>query len=1422
MSFENIVWPQLATTYPIALLPVRLEARFFGTELHVRIYPDEVHVDSHEIYLTQDEKDAGKHYWNEVTSAGSDKAAQATAWDRLLAAYEPERAAWIARVMEPLSKPDGTPAVPDPKPVTRRWNRAPLAQALPSRWYAVGIRGSQVTTTMSEQEVSPVIAVGPNPQSTASPSSSSGDPDMLWMTDFSAALKSGMALTLPLPGDLAQGLDRLLVFGVSETLHPQDSERLLANLLDAHFHTHGLSFVPQGTPTNNTEGARAGYDPNSAAHARRLRVKPASEPPSDGNAAAQRISRALGVALLPQPGDALCQVRGELKSANLRALGRAFEAADDESTDAGQLASDESIDAGQMNDALWPVTWGYFLWQMMAGTGLQASHIDYVREHYAAHVRASGPLPALRIGKQPYGILPVTALNQWTAGGIDGKIVDILRRLRNEIWLPSSGTVPRSDSPGDPRERLLRILGMAPVSPEIRARNVLGTTYVAYLWRFFRLGLTERWRETAYDKARTVLGRLGLPQEVRATQTVFAAESLAFDRPAVQAPGANPADYLAWLGSANTPWGDNLDGLPNLRTRTEFSATSPSPLLYLLARHGALVEYAMAAAIHLKRFHELPEPELIDIFPDDTTYTLWRQLATKVIVDGKQPNLGDAIGASEHAAGLKRFREAVRGLAKCDIERLERLLAQSIDLASHRLDAWITSFANKRLWSMRAAAPTGIHLGGYGWLVNLRPCTEAPTADGYIHAPSLPQAVTAAVLRAGWRSHGGGLNALSLDLSSQRVRLAQWLLDGVRQGQPLGALLGYRFERHLQEREGHLARVIPHLRALAPLSATALGPDGQPTETVAATHIVDGLKLLTLPPEDRDPSHWPIAPALDTKELKGLEDAFRALADARDAVGDVLLAESVHHAVQGNPMHASAVMDAAMGQIQPPELEFVRTPRTGVAVTHRLIMAGHLPAAATLPEWPAAPYQVRAAAEPALNALAASFLPVPQRVACRVVWRTAEGDTPRPAVTLDALRCAPLDVVYMAGEGAAEPGSELHRRFTAAAHGASGPLPTGVTLHVHFDRAPEWGAEILSVNELLEVAGATRALILGARALTIEDLELPNGAATTSDDGNELEERATHAMETLATIVSQMDDPDPAEVHEAMARVAGYGIHAAYPVTVSPTAEVAAARATAMQRLDEARRLAADFDRAAATPGERRAHDVARLQALFGPDFRVLPPFHPASPDVLEAALAARDSLKDGDRLAAETWLHRAARVRAGASRLHAARTYRDALHGGIPLLRVAQLPFQSGERWLGLDQTDPRALGSRLSLVVDGTDLHRLSEGDPVAGLVVDEWTEVIPSTHETTGLAFRFDAPGACAPQAILLAVPAEGQTAAAWTPAALQAVLDEALDLVRIRAVDPEVLIAAGHILPAAYVALNVPNETASTNFVSSAES
>ena len=75
-----------------------------------------------------------------------------------------------------------------------------------------------------------------------------------------------------------------------------------------------------------------------------------------------------------------------------------------------------------------------------------------------------------------------------------------------------------------------------------------------------------------------------------------------------------------------------------------------------------------------------------------------------------------------------------------------------------------------------------------------------PAGGGYIHAASIQHADTAAVLRAGYVANAGkdNPNTLAVNLSSDRVRVALTLIEGIRNGQSLGALLGYQFERGLQ------------------------------------------------------------------------------------------------------------------------------------------------------------------------------------------------------------------------------------------------------------------------------------------------------------------------------------------------------------------------------------------------------------------------------------------------------------------------------------------------------------------------------------------------------------------------------------------------------------------------------------------------
>ena len=150
------------------------------------------------------------------------------------------------------------------------------------------------------------------------------------------------------------------------------------------------------------------------------------------------------------------------------------------------------------------------------------------------------------------------------------------------------------------------------------------------------------------------------------------------------------------------------------------------------------------------------------------------------------------------------------------------------------------------------AARTGVYLGAYAWLEDLRPAPprgdpiqlppdlEAsfgseppifsdPRNGGHIHAPSLPQARTAAVLRSGYLANATDANPelMAVNLSSERVRLALSLLEGIRNGQSLGALLGYRFERDLHDRHGlvEVDKFIYPLRKAFPLVGDTLDAD---------------------------------------------------------------------------------------------------------------------------------------------------------------------------------------------------------------------------------------------------------------------------------------------------------------------------------------------------------------------------------------------------------------------------------------------------------------------------------------------------------------------------------------------------------------------------------------------------------------------
>ena len=202
------------------------------------------------------------------------------------------------------------------------------------------------------------------------------DPGLRWLVDFSAAEAAGMAVRVPLTADdVRLGFDTLLVFGLRTSPDPAAEATALEALVAAHRSTHGMATVPADTATNNTGD---GAVPLPAAGV----TSPAERgAPPAADAAGSLLATALGI-----------------DAAAVGPLGGADDRAD--------------ADAAAMLSLLWPATGGYFLEQLFAVGPDPAA----ARRHAVDYVRPDGPLPIMRVGRQPYGVLPVTSLDRWSSG----------------------------------------------------------------------------------------------------------------------------------------------------------------------------------------------------------------------------------------------------------------------------------------------------------------------------------------------------------------------------------------------------------------------------------------------------------------------------------------------------------------------------------------------------------------------------------------------------------------------------------------------------------------------------------------------------------------------------------------------------------------------------------------------------------------------------------------------------------------------------------------------------------------------------------------------------------------------------------------------------------------------------------------------
>lgn len=1346
---------------PLVLLPVRVETRFDGPAaspvLKVRIYPDDLHVDDHEPSLTAREIELGQAYWTSVRSGGSEP----DAWTALTTTTGPYRALWVRDQLAPTGGPDNAPTFPDVPVRAPGTSRPAMARALPDV-FVVRVRAGGATLTATTTPVADALQVGIDLSAETASVSDDGQvlalaDELRWMSDYDAALTAGMAVTVALPPQTTL-VDDVTVTGVCVSLGADDSAATLADLVGHHHVTHGAGFVAPGTPTNNLADTSSGWSsrPDPA------RLDPSARPQPGATSNAAVLASATGI-----PVDALSALPG--------------------------AADRDGAEAELMGSALFEATWGPYL-RTKAQPGFPLRLLPAFRAHVVGYVRGGGPLPSVRLGRQPYGVLPVQPAGWQRAGEDDfvAWLAGYLPRIRT-LWLAGAASAPSG----------LAMYTHEAVSTRVRVR----TTNASSAQPWFDLYVPGDDNEKGVQERR-LLAELGLgnvlPQVLSQLFTKGAADlwlpmstdnDLSF---LVKAPEPKQADSILGLLLRNAAL-QVTTGLTDELTQRATSMTVDPDLLGYAAEPTPMASVPAAAGVGVSAN--------IDVSVTAPIALPQKLLGVGVTETGQQVQISDHLdvlssgniavqadlGRYWHGDAFVSFAGTHQALAAVPSERRGRLAGEVLDCASHRYDAWVTSLATRRLTAMRADRPTGTQLGAWGVVQSVRRRDTAAVTDradlpsdtvrdpanrGFVVAPSLRHANVAGVLRAAWIAHGGpggdAESPFAVGLQSSRVRAALDLAEGMRLGQPLGALLGYRLERHLHDASGsngvEVDWAVFTLRRLYPLRTTT----GDNAGLAAERLVSDGWLVAQAALASRDavvaavladaPDATPAALASDRTALSA---ALDDLVDALDALTDLGLAEAVHQLSGANYDRAAAATDMiGRAGVPPGAFDVAGTPRGGRGVEQRLVVAFSddlsRPAgwSGTTP---------RASLAPEADAFVARRLGPVDGISLRLLG--PDGST---------VGSIPLS---QTGVGALDLAADAAVRGKAdSVTGSQGPAPTATLLSLARQVSGQVTAAALGQDavldqpfvDLLQRAAGWHDALAGRPPLRDAAFAPASSLTTDSVPTPPTDEAAVRIAAAINALQAVADNPGQ------WTSLAQWGIHTAGQAGADEASSRTAAAAAAL------------------------AEPAAAARALFGTDAVVTG--LAAVPAGVASGLGDQPGLgvSAGD---AEGWLQDTARVRDAARALDEALLV-DQLAGTDDLsLSAAQQPAMpyasevtgpSARQWVGLPFPGPLGGVPAVAVVLV---TEQPAAASPLRGVAVDSWVEVVPDTAGSGAVAANLSSPDSRAPNTILLAVPAVA--GAAWTQEALFSVVDEALMLASTRLVDLDASKRVPAVLPAVYV-------------------
>jgi predicted nucleic acid-binding Zn-ribbon protein len=1577
---------ELNDNIPFLLFPIRIETRFMTDrrqkELWLRVYPDDIAVYTHEKLLTSGEVDDGQLYWIRTFIAefapSEKESRKKAAWHKLASVFTPQRSAWIAKQTFPqnwqdlLTEHSGKDIIqilknvdaniidrlaaklPDDEtrnklntavnqnnysdflkiieehelsaeitgtlkqeftfPVhemtkNSSWSRAPRTRILPDKFVVMIYQGDKVINEIIGKTIPDVLELGPDPLEPEDSFKTEKEKLVFgekysWTSDFEKAVEIGMGFRIPLEAPFdTRGFEKIVVLGLYLSSDEQQGKKEIEELIDNHHYSpKGFSIVPQGTPTNNTELDGSGYKSNDPFSDVSYYVEtggPLFDPANidHENCNGKRLAEALGIDYGP-----LQYVQNS----------------------DGQ----DFLEARAMNTALYPATLGYYFESLLDPVFTEESK-DLVRNFFYNYVTARGPVSAIRVGNQPYGILLTSDFSKWKWGlrgeiynsSFLNKVTEVLSFFQAE-WDKLVGQLMFVGKPGkDSSEVLMNILGLQPGSVSFYQRVGYSSEYLKNLdefqWggRYFGDLFVNVFKSLA---VMNLFGQLGyntkdsegkdkkLPQLFKLIyqhyHTTLDSANLIDNNPLSEKDliafydEPNKKHYINWLVETGT--------IEKLEKQDFGGAPVPTALLYMKLRHALLLQlHKQSSKWLIKRKipveHTMLPQNFYNIYPHGDL-TKWEVMKAK-IGTAEPSHTNNQLSIANYLLGPGKFeetdaefliemRKSLEILARMPTARLERCFSEHVDLCSYRLDAWQTSLFSLRLKEQRdldgkGERKKGIYIGAFGWVENVKP-SKRTTVDinsvpaklrpekgipvyeysdngGFVHAPSLNHASAAALLRSAYLSHSTKDNPelMSVNLSSERVRRALFILQGIRNGQRIEALLGFQFERGLHDRTSedpmlNLNLYIYNFREAFPIKQNKIrqkGSDDASEETITTYDVVDGLILA------EKKSAFPYG----VTGLEGLNDDQKnaiiaekdRLSDSLDAVKDLLISESAYQVVQGNFDRTGAVLNSMKDIQVPPEIDVINTPRSShFTFTNRVTV--HFddldPNNPASNPWPAIPMTPRAKTEPGLNKWLGSMMGDPDDIVCRVSHLDEnDAELGNETVQLSNLSVQPIDLVYLIGSELGGGATEIENRI-AYYYRSNNGIEDTVKIKIEFSK-PENVPGKKPMAQVFPLIKMLKSLITDSKALNAEDFDPPTKKSNKDKNNPKGYESANIALRVQtaydllnsaldelkqidisatinSVVVSKFSDAEAelqnnnlsfsgvpfifnnseaGELQSVLRRISMFGVSDAFPKLINALDDET--KIILLEQGASILRVVRDYldkakDKIDSAAAEVKMDIKIKLYTeaakfIFGDQFNILPQFYYNNEaDIISSHNDRNQLLKHAKNnlrmeLPADEWLSSTAHVRAKLHRWEMIRTIGEASGSAPNEPLPVQLPYSANDSWLAVEFPEKREgtnepfqiMHDTISIVAHGS--SAFSAGTKQAGFLLDDWTEVVPTNQEVTGITFNYNQPNAVPPQALLLVVTPEKTGSWKWDN--LVGTLNDTLQRAKRRAIEPLIL-------------------------------